>query len=207
VDADEIPELLKGFDALLAVQSNPTPFDNFEVRYTTRGELEVAAYSSERGDVRFAVQAGRRPLTARRLGIDATELLRLRSSFQAASLKLQAAASGTATRNVNANERSRAELFGKFTLGDAANVRAMAIPTPAGSKADVKSGPPDNIEVHLNASAEEFRAFYTAALPKYNWTADSNDCWKRRHPISAKNQTLCLDLQLEGLARIRISDQ
>src|SRR4051812_28146106 len=39
VDADEIPELLRGIDALLGVNSNPTQFESFEVRYTTKGEL------------------------------------------------------------------------------------------------------------------------------------------------------------------------
>ncbi|MDP9112443.1 MAG: hypothetical protein M3O20_02040, partial [Acidobacteriota bacterium] len=33
VDADEIPELIKGFDALLDVKDNPTQFKQFEVRY------------------------------------------------------------------------------------------------------------------------------------------------------------------------------
>lgn len=41
VDADEIPELLRGIDALLEVKSNPTAFQNFEVRYTTKGELRI----------------------------------------------------------------------------------------------------------------------------------------------------------------------
>jgi len=46
VDADEVGELLKGFDALLEVKANPTQFKNFEVRYTTRGELQLTAFSS-----------------------------------------------------------------------------------------------------------------------------------------------------------------
>jgi len=36
VDADEIPELLKGLDALLAIKANPTQFKMFEVQHTTR---------------------------------------------------------------------------------------------------------------------------------------------------------------------------
>jgi hypothetical protein len=58
VDSDELPELIKGMDALLAVNSNPTSFQNFEVRYRTRGELEITAFS-HRGSVEYAVQAGR----------------------------------------------------------------------------------------------------------------------------------------------------
>jgi hypothetical protein len=41
IDADEITELIKGVDALLQVGTNPTSFKNFEVRYTTRGELQL----------------------------------------------------------------------------------------------------------------------------------------------------------------------
>jgi hypothetical protein len=35
VDADEVPELLKGIDAMLEIESNRTSFKNFEVRYET----------------------------------------------------------------------------------------------------------------------------------------------------------------------------
>ena len=59
VDADEIPELLKGIDALLDVRTNPTSFQNFEVRYTTRGEFQLTAYNSSDGKIHYAVQAGR----------------------------------------------------------------------------------------------------------------------------------------------------
>jgi hypothetical protein len=59
VDADEIPELLKGIDALLAVKVNPTSFDKFEVRYTTKGALELTAFNSGR-DIKYAIQAGGR---------------------------------------------------------------------------------------------------------------------------------------------------
>jgi len=59
VDADEIPELLKGLDALLAVKENPTPFKNFEVRYTTRGELQLTAFSTRDGSINYSVRVGR----------------------------------------------------------------------------------------------------------------------------------------------------
>lgn len=58
IDADEIPELIKGIDALLAVDSNPTSFANFEVRYTTKGELQLTAFN--RGaQISYNVQTGR----------------------------------------------------------------------------------------------------------------------------------------------------
>src|SRR5437870_12160148 len=42
--------------------------------------------------------------------------------------------------------------YGKFVLGSSAMVRSMAVPTPKGSKADIKPGPPDHITVSMKAS-------------------------------------------------------
>jgi hypothetical protein len=88
VDADEIPELLKGIDALLQVKSNPTQFKNFEVRYTTRGELELTAFNRGNGDIVYAVQAGR-GLHAQRVGLSASEMQKIRGLFAAAAQELQ----------------------------------------------------------------------------------------------------------------------
>src|SRR5438105_166208 len=49
--------------------------------------------------------------------------------------------------------------YGKFVLGAAATVRSMAVPTPKGSTADIKAGPPDRITVAMRASAAELRKF------------------------------------------------
>jgi len=87
VDADEIPELLKGIDALLDVRANPTSFENYEVRYTTRGELQLTAYNSGKGDIHYAVQAGR-VVTAQRTDLSADDMRKLRALFQAALDKL-----------------------------------------------------------------------------------------------------------------------
>ena len=86
VDADEIPELLKGIDALLAVRTNPTSFKNFEVRYTTRGALELTTFNSSNGEIKYAVQAGR--ITKTLLVIDAVDMEKLRALFVAAQTKL-----------------------------------------------------------------------------------------------------------------------
>jgi hypothetical protein len=87
VDADEIPELLKGFDALLEVKANPTQFKSFEVRYTTKGELQLTAFNSSRGNIAFAVQAGR-VLKAQSIGLGVAEMQKLRGLFDAALQKL-----------------------------------------------------------------------------------------------------------------------
>lgn len=87
VDADEIPELLKGIDALLVVKTNPTQFKNFEVRYTTRGELELVAFNNSSGKIAYAVRAGRL-VKANRTGLDTDALLKLRGQFEAGSQKL-----------------------------------------------------------------------------------------------------------------------
>jgi hypothetical protein len=89
VDADEIPELLKGFDALLEVKTNPTPFKNFEVRYTTKGELQLTAFNTNNGSVMFAVQTGR-ITKAQRVGLGAADMQKLRGIFEAAAQKLAA---------------------------------------------------------------------------------------------------------------------
>lgn len=87
IDADEIPELLKGIDALLEVKSNPTQFRNFEVRYTTRGELQFTAFNTNESTVLFAVQAGR--IThAQRTGLSASDMQKLRGLIEAAQAKL-----------------------------------------------------------------------------------------------------------------------
>jgi hypothetical protein len=49
VDMDEIPELIKGIDAVAAVNVNPTKFENFEVHYQTRGGLDVTAFNTAPG--------------------------------------------------------------------------------------------------------------------------------------------------------------
>jgi hypothetical protein len=89
VDADEIPELLRGIDALLAIQSNPTAFKSFEVRYTTRGELEITAYNTSDGNTRYAIEAGR-GVKAQQLSWTILELQRFRSMVESASQRLQA---------------------------------------------------------------------------------------------------------------------
>lgn len=85
VDADEIPELLRGIDALLAVKANPTAFDNFEVRYRTKGALQVTAFNYQ-GRIMYAVAAGETLRASSH--VDADALRRLREMFQAAQAKL-----------------------------------------------------------------------------------------------------------------------
>jgi hypothetical protein len=85
VDADEIPELLRGIDALLEVKTNPTQFENFEVRYTTKGELRLTAFNSG-SDIKYAVDAGRTLKATRH--IEAEDMRKLRTIFAAAQTKL-----------------------------------------------------------------------------------------------------------------------
>jgi hypothetical protein len=87
VDADEIGELLKGIDALLEIKANPTPFKNFEVRYTTRGALEITAFNNATtGAIKYAVQAGR--ITHAQSFIGASDLQILRARFVAGQAKI-----------------------------------------------------------------------------------------------------------------------
>jgi len=86
VDADEIPELLKGFTALLEVSTNPTQFKNFEVRYRTRGDLELTAFNTNTGALRYSVKAGR--LVGASAFLGAADMQNLRGLFDSASQKL-----------------------------------------------------------------------------------------------------------------------
>jgi imidazolonepropionase-like amidohydrolase len=83
--------------------------------------------------------------------------------------------------------------YGKFVLGNSVSVRYLSVPTPKGSKFEVKAGPPDRITVSLRgATAAELREFYSKALPAYRWAAAGN-CWSREHPSSKKLETLCVE--------------
>ncbi len=95
--------------------------------------------------------------------------------------------------------------YGKFVLGQSAMVRSMAVPTPKGSKADIKPGPPDRITVSMNASAAELHEFYAKALPTYKWSAAGN-CWQRQHPLSNKGETLCVE-SARNSAAIQITEK
>jgi hypothetical protein len=88
VDVDELPELLRGIDALLDVKQNPTAFQNFEVQYTTKGDLQLAAYNAY-GQIRYFVRAGR-VLRAMRPELNERDLRKLRGMFEAAQQKLAA---------------------------------------------------------------------------------------------------------------------
>jgi hypothetical protein len=87
IDADELPALLKGFDAMLEIRANPTQFRNFETRFATKGELILSANSSRNRGVLYAVEAGRLG-KARRGGLTGGEMHQLRILFEAASQKL-----------------------------------------------------------------------------------------------------------------------
>ena len=87
VDEDELPELLKGVDALLGVSQNPTPFKNFDIQYATRGELVLTASSSRNRGIVYRVEVGR--LVKLRSGpLTAGEIHQLRTLFEGASQKL-----------------------------------------------------------------------------------------------------------------------
>jgi len=86
VDIDEIPELLKGIDALLAIKANPTQFKNFEARYVTRGEMLLTAYNDPNGKPTFAIQTGH--ITKARMILSAGELAGIRELFAKGMKKL-----------------------------------------------------------------------------------------------------------------------
>lgn len=91
IDTDELPELLSGLDALLAVKTNPTHFEQFEVRYQTKGALQITAFNSKsQGGVKYAVRTGR--ITTAQVFLNEESLRKLRTIFQNASVLLGPAA-------------------------------------------------------------------------------------------------------------------
>jgi hypothetical protein len=88
IDADELDELVRGIDALLEIRANPTSFEHFEVRYTTKGELQIVAFSNSRGGVTYAVKAGR--IVSAQTFVDEAAVRRLREMFVAAQQRLSA---------------------------------------------------------------------------------------------------------------------
>jgi hypothetical protein len=86
IDADEIPELMKGFTAILQVAANPTQLKNFEVRYKTRGEFEVSAFSNAGAALSYSVRAGRGTRVS--VVINSAQMERLRSLVDTSSQKL-----------------------------------------------------------------------------------------------------------------------
>jgi hypothetical protein len=87
IDADEIADLIKGFDALLEIRANPTQFKSFEIRYATRGELVLLASSSRNRGVVYSVEVGRLAKLQKR-GLTGGEMHQLQVLFEAASQKL-----------------------------------------------------------------------------------------------------------------------
>jgi hypothetical protein len=87
IDPDEFTDLLKGFDELLGITTNPTSqFRNFDLRYSTRGELVLTARSTRNRGVIYGVEVGRVYRTRRSL--DGGEFHRLRTLVEAAQQKL-----------------------------------------------------------------------------------------------------------------------
>jgi hypothetical protein len=86
VDREELADLVHGVDALLKLKGNPTKFKNFEVRCTTKGNLSLSAFNNAKGEVGFAIEAGR-VMKAKRL-MSSADLEKIRAMFQAAAERL-----------------------------------------------------------------------------------------------------------------------
>ncbi len=87
VDADEIPALLQGLDALIAVTENPTQFRSFELRYTTKDSLAFVAYDTSTGSIGYLIQAGN-PARATMRNLGTAQMLKIRTMFETALQKL-----------------------------------------------------------------------------------------------------------------------
>jgi hypothetical protein len=89
VDPDEFVTLLRGFDALLAITQNPSgQFRNFDMRFSTRGELVLTASSTRNRGVLYGVEVGR--VQHARRTLNGGEFNQLRTLVEAAQQKLAA---------------------------------------------------------------------------------------------------------------------
>ena len=87
VDLDELPDLMKAFDTLLAITTSQSgQFRNFDMRYSTRGELVLTASSTRNRGVIYGVEAGRVQRTRRTL--NGGEFHQLRTLVEAAQQKI-----------------------------------------------------------------------------------------------------------------------
>lgn len=87
IDPDELPALLKGFDALLAITTSPNgEFRNFDMRFSTKGELVLTASSTRQRGVVYGVEVGR--LLRTRRSLNGGEFHQLRVLVEAAQQKL-----------------------------------------------------------------------------------------------------------------------
>lgn len=87
IDEDELPELIKGFDAILSVKQNPTSFKFFEVKYTPRGEFQLIAFNNQNGFLVYGVKAGRGG-GAQVFNLQAQHIQRIKDLFEKAETKL-----------------------------------------------------------------------------------------------------------------------
>jgi hypothetical protein len=87
VDLDELVDLMKAFDTLLGITTNQSgQFRNFDMRYSTRGELVLTASSTRNRGVIYGVEVGRVLHTRRNL--NGGEFSQLRTLVEAAQQKI-----------------------------------------------------------------------------------------------------------------------
>jgi hypothetical protein len=87
IDPEELPALMKAFDALEAITVNPNgEFRNFDMRYATRGELVLTASSTRQRGVIYGVEVGR--MLKSRRSLNGGEFHQLRTLVEAAQQKL-----------------------------------------------------------------------------------------------------------------------
>ena len=68
-------------DTMLQVTANPTQFKTFEMRYSTKGNLELTATTDARNGIVYAVKAGRLA-TAWKSGLTPAEMQQVRTMLE-----------------------------------------------------------------------------------------------------------------------------
>lgn len=59
IDYDEIENLLKGIDYISKAAKGVTKHDNFEVKYSTRGDFSATTFNTGNGEIKSSIDVGR----------------------------------------------------------------------------------------------------------------------------------------------------
>jgi hypothetical protein len=79
--------------------------------------------------------------------------------------------------------------YGKFVLGDSITYKGLVIPIPKHSTSKLSG---NVVTVNMpGAAGSDLSAFFSAAMPKYNWKANGN-CFEKQAPVTKKTNSACV---------------
>jgi len=80
--------------------------------------------------------------------------------------------------------------YGKFVLGDSITYKGLVIPIPRHSNSKLTG---NVVTVNMpQATANDLKEFFTAAMTEYKWKAAGN-CFEKAAPVTKKTNSACVD--------------